>query len=34
MGKTYDEFFPQIYEPLNLWWAFKKAAASQPFHNS
>jgi retron-type reverse transcriptase len=29
MGKTYDDFYPEIYDLLNLWWAFKKAAAGR-----
>jgi hypothetical protein len=29
MGKTYDDFYPQIYESLNLWWAFQKVAAGR-----
>lgn len=29
MGKVYDDFYPQIYNLLNLWQAFKKAAAGR-----
>ncbi len=34
MGRTYDGFYPQIYDLLNLWQAFKKAAAGRRMNPS
>lgn len=34
MGKTYDHFYPQIYDLFNLWQAFVKAARGRRGHPS
>lgn len=34
MGKTYDTFYPQICDPLNLWLAFGKASKGRRSHPS
>jgi retron-type reverse transcriptase len=34
MGRTYTDFYPQIYDPLNLWLAFGKASKGRRSHPS
>lgn len=34
MGKTYEHFYPQVYDLLNLWFAFGKASKGRRNHSS
>ena len=31
MGKTYYNLYDKIYNPINLWWAFKDAARGKRY---